>query len=141
MNTEFKDSVCAVHDALAQQLEPATNWWLWAAVVELVVILLLLLIVIKQKKTNKAGLSAKRKKVKEILVEEVDFSNVINSSFHASMLYDQLIKKCHPDRFPNNEEKQRIAEELSAEIGKNKHNLKKLNELRQRAIQELNINL
>lgn len=141
MNTELKDSVCAVHDALAQQMEPTTNLWMWAAVAELVVILLLLLMVIKQKKTNRAGLSAKRQKVKETLAEEVDFTNVINSSFHASALYDQLMKKCHPDRFPHNEEKRKIAEELSAEIGKNKHNLKKLNELKQRAVQELNINL
>lgn len=141
MNTELKDSVCAVNDALAQQMDPTTNWWMWAAVVELVVILLLLLIVIKQKKANKAVLSAKRQKIKETLAEEVDFGNVINSSFHASALYDQLIKTYHPDRFPNNEGKRKIAEELSAEIGKNKHNLKKLNELKQRAVQELNTNL
>ena len=116
MNIELKDSVCAV-------------------------IMLLLLIVIKQKKANKTSLSTKRQKVKETLAEEVDFTNVINSSFHASALYEQLIKKCHPDRFPNDEQKRQTAEYLSAEIGKNKHNLKKLNELKQRAVQELNINL
>mgnify|MGYP004574133903 CR=1 FL=1 len=141
MNIELKDSVCAVNDALTQQMAPLSNWWMWAAVVELAVIMLLLLIVIKQKKANKTSLSTKRQKVKETLAEEVDFTNVINSSFHASALYEQLIKKCHPDRFPNDEQKRQTAEYLSAEIGKNKHNLKKLNELKQRAVQELNINL
>ena len=136
MNTELKDSVCAVNDALAQQMAPSPNWWMWAAVVELVVILLLLFIVIKQNRAN-----AKRQKMKETLAEEVDFMNVINSSFYASALYNQLIKKCHPDRFPDDENKRQTAEELSAEIGKNKHKLKKLNELKQRAVQELKINL
>ena len=140
MNTELKDSVCAVNDAIAQQMAPSPNWWMWAAVVELVVILLLLFIVIKQNRANKEGLSAKRQKIRETLAEEVDFQNVISSSFNAATLYDQLIKKCHPDRFPDDENKRQTAEELSAEIGKNKHNLKKLNELKQRAVIELNIN-
>lgn len=141
MDTEVKDSLWVVNDALTQPMESTPNWWMYVAVIELVVILLLLLSMFKHSKAKRLNTLTTRKKVQDTLAEEVDFSNVINSSFHATTLYDKLIKKCHPDRFPNDELKQKVAADLSAEIGKNKHNIKKLEEIMQIAERDLNINI
>lgn len=74
------------------------------------------------------------------LKEDVDFRNIITSSFHTQPLYNELKVKCHPDRFPNDEIKKKIANALFQEISKNKTNYKKLVELKERAKQELYIN-
>lgn len=74
------------------------------------------------------------------LKEEIDFGNIIKSSFHTQPLYDELKVKCHPDRFPNDETKNKTADALFQEITKNKTNYKKLVELKERAKLELNIN-
>ena len=138
MNTEITDSsLIAMNNVLAQEQGTTCNGWTVATIIELLIILLLVFLMVKRKRTSKVP----QNEVADIMNEKVDYQNIINSSFLAAALYDQLIKKCHPDRFPNDEDKHRIAEEISAELGKNKHNNKRLEELKQRAIQELGIKL
>ncbi len=75
------------------------------------------------------------------LKEDIDFSNIINSSFNSKVLYDELIRKCHPDKFVENEEKNKMAVLISQEITKNKNDVKRLLELKELAIKQLNINI
>lgn len=56
-------------------------------------------------------------------------SNAINSMFNSQCLYDQLKVKCHPDRFPNDENKRNRAENLFQELQKNRYNVEVLREL------------
>lgn len=112
------------------------NVWKMISGVEFIIIILLVLIV-KNKKKN----IEKDKFKKESLSENVDFNNILKSSFHSNELYDKLKVKCHPDRFPTDLVLNRIAEELFQEINKNKTNYKRLEELRIEAIKKLNINI
>ena len=49
--------------------------------------------------------TSERDKIREqILVEEIDFGNVVSSSLLAKSLYDELKKVCHPDRFLNEQD-------------------------------------
>ena len=111
----------------------SVNYWMWIAIIELAIIVFIILF---RKKTEHWKTQYKR----EAKEEDIDFGNIIKSSFHVKQLYDELKVKCHPDRFPNNNEKNQIALELFQEISKNKTNYKKLIELKELAIQKLNIN-
>jgi hypothetical protein len=75
----------------------------------------------------------------EVLRQDVDFKNIINSSFHADKLWDEMRKKCHPDRFGGDEIKMMLANELQTAINENKNNIKVLEELKMKAEQELGI--
>jgi hypothetical protein len=103
------------------------------AIFELLVIIYL---IFSRKKSESARLQFRR----EAKEGDIDFGNIINSSFHVKPLYEDLKVKCHPDRFPNDVEKNQIALELFQEISKNKTNYKKLIELKELAKQKLNIN-
>jgi hypothetical protein len=111
------------------------NWWMWLALIEFVVIVFLLL-----NKRGKSNNTAKRRFKKDALDQDIDFDNIINSSFNSAHLYDELKVKCHPDRFPTDMEKNAIAVTLFQEISKNRNNVKRLLELKEEAIQKLNIN-
>lgn len=115
--------------------ENVLDWWMLIAVIELFIIIVLLFK--RKKETNKT----KKQMIKEqVLSEEaIDFNNIINSSFNAKQVYDQLIRECHPDRFPNNPTKQQIALNLSQEVVKNKGNLNRLEELRNEVKLQLNL--
>ncbi len=63
--------------------------------------------------------------------------NAINEQPEAKKKYDELIRKCHPDRFPSNNKKIRIATKLSAELSEHKLDLTKLKELEHRINREL----
>jgi|LSQX01.1.fsa_nt_gb LPXTG-motif cell wall-anchored protein len=108
--------------------------WLWIALIELLIIIFLLFLRKRKKELSKKELF--RKDSKE---QKIDFDNIINSSFHAQSLYDELIIRCHPDRFPTDFEKNKIALELFQEITENKTDYKKLIELRELAEVKLNI--
>ena len=66
--------------------------------------------------------------------------NLMNSINGSKDLYKQLSRICHPNRYINSDKRQ-VTEEIFQEISKNKRDYKKLSELKQRAITELNINL
>jgi hypothetical protein len=84
--------------------------------------------------------TAKTKFKSDSLKQNIDFDNIINSSFNSIQLYDQLKVKCHPDRFPTDKEKNAIADSLFQEVTRNRTNVKRLIELKEEAKQKLNIN-
>lgn len=133
----IQDSLDIVNNMLEQNSETdkAINFWIWIAILELGIIIFLLL-----KDRLKPKETAKQKFKNESLKQDVDFNNIINSSFNSNQLYDELKIKCHPDKFPTDKNKNAIAESLFQEISKNKTNVKRLLELKEDAKQKLNIN-
>ena len=119
-------------------MDVLNNIWFYISIGEFVVIASLLIVILKNKK-RKHG---KKINKKDLLnsSEDVDFGGVIQSSFHAKGLYDTLIRKCHPDRYID-EKRRQIASELSSQIVENKHNYKKLCELKEIAVVKLNIKI
>ncbi len=138
-NTIIKDTLKLANETMTKSVATETNhqinWWLWIAIIEFVFILFLVL-----KQIRKPRDTTKRKFKEESLEQEIDFNNIINSSFHSKEIYDELKVKCHPDCFPNDEEKNIIAENIFQEITENQNNVKRLLELKEDAIQKLNIN-
>lgn len=111
------------------------NWWFWIAIIQFIIIIYLIRTI-----RIKRGHSLKQKLKKESLGNNIDFDNIINSSFNSNKIYDELKIKCHPDLFHNDSQKKQIAENLFQEITKNKNNVQRLLQLREQAKQELNIN-
>jgi hypothetical protein len=138
-DTIIKDSLKVVSGiitkSIASESNEHINWWLWIAIIEFVFIMFLL---IKQK--IKPADKIKQKFKKESLDQEIDFNNIINSSFNSKELYDELKVKCHPDLFSTDKEKNLIAENLFQEITENQNNAKLLIELKEEAKQKLDIN-
>nr|WP_299036267.1 molecular chaperone DnaJ [uncultured Tenacibaculum sp.] len=136
-DTLIQDSIKVAEKAItsATENETTTNYWMWIALGELVIIFGLILTRSFSKKQ-----SAKQRFKEESLAQEVDFNNIISSSFHSTELYDKLKVKCHPDRFPTDPELNKIADNIFQEITKNKTNLKRLQELKIEAEHKLNIN-
>lgn len=111
------------------------NWWMWLAIAEFGIIALLIL-----KEKLKPKDTARQRFKDESLKQDIDFNNIINSSFNSIQLYDELKVKCHPDKFPTDMEKNSMAVNIFQEITKNKNNVKRLLELKEEAKQKLNIN-
>jgi hypothetical protein len=136
-DTLIQDSIKIANRAISKitEADESTNWWMWIALVELGIIAYF---IVKEK--FKSKVSAKQQFKSESLKQDIDFNNIINSSFNSVKLYDELKVKCHPDRFPTDKEKNLIAESIFQQITKNKTNFKRLLELKEEAIQKLNIN-
>lgn len=82
---------------------------------------------------------SERDRIREqILVEEIDFGNVVSSSLLAKSLYDELKKVCHPDRFFNEQDIIK-ANELFQLVTQNKGDYNKLLSLKERIYRELPI--
>ena len=131
-----QDSLHTMMDSIEQAAQSTTgvNLWMIIAIVELVIIIVLITLI---KSSNNSRSEIKKK----VLAEgDIDFSNLVNSSFNAEGLYRDILIKCHPDRFAPDTEKMVIANELSAKITKNKHDIKRLEELKEEAKTKLNIN-
>lgn len=60
--------------------------------------------------------------------ENREMTNVVNSMFLCSPIYDKLKVKCHPDRFIDEKQKV-IAQNLFQELQENKYNYEKLLEI------------
>ena len=136
-DTLIQDSINVANKAISKisESDESTNLWMWIALAELVIIAYLIL-----REKFKSKVSSKQQFKSESLKQEIDFNNIINSSFNSEKLYDELKVKCHPDRFPTDKEKNLIAENIFQQITKNKTNVKRLLELKEEAIQKLNIN-
>lgn len=117
------------------------NLWFWISIAEFILLLILCIQCLNRSQTNKEQKNEWQKFRKESLKDNVDFDNIINSSFHAAELYDRLKVICHPDRFPLDMDKNRIAENLFQEIEKNKNNISRLKELQQEASDKLGVNI
>ena len=116
------------------QTSHAFNWWMLIAIVELLIIIVLLLS--KSKSNDKKRIIKKRVKMEG----DIDFGNIIDSSFNAAKLYKDIITQCHPDRFEPDKDKVAIANDISLRLGKYKNDVKMLNEIKQEAIEKLNVN-
>ena len=136
---QIQDSVNAVKYSMETMLPQSdSNLWMWISIFEAICIIVLLLILLgSQNKYTEIQRQFKANAQKE----DVDFNNIIVSSFHAGDLYNQLKKVCHPDRFSSNPELMYKADNLFQQITQNKHDLKKLQELKAEAMKELHINI
>lgn len=113
------------------------SYWFWLSIVELIIIIMLLTIIIR-KQTNLKFSELSNDKMKIAKSTEIDMENLMNSINSSKELYKELSRVCHPDRYINSD-KQSIAENIFQEISKNKRNYKALQELKNRAISELEI--
>lgn len=133
----MNDTIQIAADSVMQALQQETyiDWWMVVAIAEFVIIICVLFA-----QRNKAS---KKRDIKRLVKKEgdINFANVIASSFGAEALYKELIRKCHPDRFAPDANKVAIANDITERLGKYKHDLNKLNELKQEAIHKLNINI
>lgn len=112
--------------------------WFLIAIVELVIIVFLLFRLRKKRNNLKFG-DLPKSKLRNAKKYDVDMNNLMNSINGSKDLYKELSRTCHPDRFINSD-KHKNAEEIFQDISKNKRDFKKLTELKERAINELNIN-
>lgn len=131
----MNDTIQIAADSVMQasQQETYIDWWMVVAIAEFVLIICVLFA-----HRNKAS---KKRDIKRLVKKEgdINFANVIASSFGAEALYKELIRKCHPDRFAPDTNKVAIANDITERLGKYKHDVNKLNELKQEAIYKLNI--
>lgn len=118
-----------------------TNHWIWV-LLALGIILLIsgYLFLRKRKKPTEEDLTKKKLK-EEYRHPTVQMDNIVNDIFNSKPLYEALARKCHPDKFPKDEQKQAIATRLMQEITKNKTNTKRLEELKEQAEKELGIQI
>lgn len=136
-DTLIQDSLKVASQSITKVIstDQQIRWWMWLAIIEFVIIIFLIF-----KNNIRSQESAKRRFKNESLQHDIDFGNIINSSFNSIKLYNELKVKCHPDCFPTDLEKNKIALNIFQEISKNKNNVKRLLELKEEAIQKLNIN-
>lgn len=112
------------------------NPWKFTSIIELGIIAFLIKKIRNKKKSEDFYVG---KQVLDSKREELDMDNVIESMFNAPILYDKLKKKIHPDRFPNDIEKNKIASELATQLNQFKNDQKKLNEIKSIAIEKLGL--
>lgn len=136
-DTVVQHSLRIIENLKSHTSEGADNFniWLWIAIAEFVIIVLLILFKMINVKPSKMQLEKE-----EAINKEVDFSNIINSSFNSTELYKVLIGKCHPDKFATDPYLNAIADKLFQEITQNKTNVKRLEEIKKEAKDKLKIN-
>lgn len=130
----MNDTIHQLTSQMQQTSSTGINIWLIVAIVEFAVIVYLLL--------TKLNISnSKKAQIKNEVMQEgsIDFSNVLNNAFNSKEIYDDLKKKCHPDRFVDDAEREAIANELFQRITQNQHNIDNLRKLREEAVQKLGI--
>mgnify|MGYP003462852693 FL=1 len=137
--TDTLSNITKAGEATTQAASPTLlqNLWFWIALAEF--LLLLAFILLQFRKRKHIETEAERIKRKVMQEGEIDFGNTLKSAFHAQELYDELKVRCHPDRFPADAEKNRIATEIFQKIVESRNNYKSLLELKARAEQELEI--
>lgn len=106
------------------------NIWLIIALIEFVIILLMFVKIRKHKWIN--NIDTDLEKLKGEKSNKIDMNNIVNSIYSSETLYKDLSKKYHPDRFINEEDREK-ANTIFQEITKNKRNYQKLIELQQLA--------
>ncbi len=134
MDTIIQDTLQNLVQTTSNQSVETINYWIWIAIIEFVIIIFLII-------KNKSKIKGSRaQQIADAKSSKIDFGNIINSSFNAQAIYDELKKQYHPDKFTD-PQKNAIATTLFQEITKNKHNQKKLLELKERAENELGIQI
>ncbi|MGR7813784.1 hypothetical protein [Lacinutrix undariae] len=112
------------------------------AVLELLIIVVLLFFIFKISVRNNKDLEFsdidKKKLKKESINSGVNMGDLMDNINLSKSLYKQLSKTCHPDRFIGTD-KNENAQEIFQEISNHKRDYKKLQELKLRAENELNL--
>jgi hypothetical protein len=112
--------------------------WMIVSIIELGIILTLSYLLFKKKQKRPDDFYVGNS-VKEYKDTEVDLGNMFNSMFNAPKLHDILKKKIHPDRFPNDPEKFKIANDLTALLNESQNNIAKMKEIQEMASEKLGI--
>ena len=118
-------------------LDWSIDAWTVISALEFAVIMFLIFTALRRREST-PRMSAMKK---NIILEKVDFGNILDSAFHAEELYEQLKVKCHPDRFVGDERKNAAALEIFQQLVKNRHDIKALERIRQRSEDELDVNI
>ena len=69
---------------------------------------------------------------------EINMDSLMDNIHSSKPLYKELSRKCHPERFVN-DDRQDLAQEIFKEITKHEKNFEQLEKLKKRAIAELNL--
>lgn len=133
-----KDTINAISDTASVLNTSYAGISIWMIVAFIEAALIIFLLIYKGRQNGEKRNSIKNKVMAE---GEIDFANVLNSSFHSEELYNQLIRLCHPDRYAPDEEKMAIANDISTRVTESRHSVKALESLRSEAIEKLNIKL
>jgi hypothetical protein len=120
-----------------EQISINYSIWFWIALTELLIIIFL---IYKLKTKNKVFdlTDLETMHLKNSKNNKIDMNNLMDNIHNSRSLYKELSKKCHPDRFIN-DQKQKIAEEIFQKISENERNFEKLSLLKLRATNELNV--
>jgi hypothetical protein len=126
------------------EIIPHTKWF-WLTIIEFGVIVILLNKFAKQRRINKINdFGFERKGVDNVeiveTVETVDMDNLMDNIYKSKSLFNELKKKCHPDRFVN-QDCHSISEKLFQEVMENEKNYGKLKALKEKAVRDLNISI
>lgn len=109
--------------------------WFWIATVEFI-ILAFFVFRLRKIKPKLDFSDIPKEEIKKLKKKEIDMDRLMDNINSSRKLYLELSKKCHPDNFISNDQKE-IADKLFQEITSNKRNYHKLLELKQKAIAEL----
>lgn len=113
------------------------NIWLFIAIIEFIIIAILLFLFFKNSKNKKIN-QINKKEIFDAKNESIDMNDLMLNINKSKNLYKELSRKCHPDRFVNNEFQSEI-DKLFQEISENQRNYSKLLELKK--IAELKYNI
>ena len=113
--------------------------WFWIALFELFLIAFLIL-ALRRKYMKLPFSELSKDKLKKAKNAKIDMGNLMDSINGARQLFKELSKVCHPDKFVD-PKKKILAERLFQEITRNKRNYGKLNQLKSKAENELNIKI
>ncbi|MFN5334212.1 MAG: hypothetical protein ACK5BV_03375 [Bacteroidota bacterium] len=118
---------------------PTNNHWKWIAIGEFVLLCILIFIYFNSKKVRLENTETDL--LDQAKGTTVDMDALMKNINESKPLYDKLKVKCHPDKFHDDEEKRKVADDLFQEITQNKRNYSKLLELQELAKQKLNITI
>lgn len=131
--TQVADTVQHMANATGNANPPDAHSWIYWVGGALILGIIALAAALKRRTPQQEALKQKLKS------GTVDFDGLMNSAFHSQELYDELKKKCHPDRFSTNPQLVQKATEIFALITKNKYNYQALAKLKERAEKELHV--
>jgi hypothetical protein len=114
------------------------NLWFFVSFIETAIILYLY---IKFKQNSRQPENFVINKEEDIIIPNSNLGDLFKSIGKSEALYNKLKKKIHEDRFPNDIEKKRVAGELAMALNQYKNDFRKLEEIQQKAIDQLGISL
>lgn len=117
------------------------DMWFYWGLIGLVIVGIVVYFFLRKKKVLTEEELAKRKLKEQYRKVKMDGRNVVDDIFNSKPLYDALMRKCHPDRFPKDVQKRELATMLMQEVTKNRTNVKRLTELKEQAKKELGITI